>query len=74
MKEARGKYIVRVDPDDRHRPCFLSETVPILEKYPEVGLVYGDVALMNEQGQVTVERSSAKWREDHRGNELVERR
>src|SRR5213592_1373005 len=51
-----------------------SETVPILEKYPEVGLVYGDVALMNAQGQVTVERSSAKWREDHRGNELVERR
>ena len=72
LREARGRYIVRVDPDDRHRSCFLRETVPILEKYPEVGLVYGDVALINAQGQITVERSSAKWRENHRGNELVD--
>src|SRR5262245_59012452 len=43
LSQTHGTYVVRVDPDDRHRPCFLQDTVPILERHREVGLVYGNV-------------------------------
>ena len=73
LRETRGKYVVRVDPDDRHRPWFLKETVPILESHSEVGLVYGNVSLINEKGQVTVECGGADLGDqDHKGNELIE--
>jgi O-antigen biosynthesis protein len=72
LKESRGKYVVRVDPDDRHRPCFLKETLPKLEKYPEVGLVFGDVALIDEHGKITKERSGSEFGDcDRKGNELT---
>jgi len=31
MQAARGKYMVRIDPDDRHRTHFLETLVPVLE-------------------------------------------
>ena len=72
LAAATGKYVVRVDPDDRHRPNFLIRTIPILEKYPEVGLVYADVALINERGEVTAECSdSDHGGSDFKGNELI---
>lgn len=49
---AHGTYVARLDADDWHRPYFLSRTIPILERYPEVGLVYGDVAEINERGEL----------------------
>lgn len=49
---ARGTYIARIDPDDRYRPDFLDRTTEILNRYPDVGLVYGRVALMDARGQV----------------------
>jgi len=54
---ARGRYIARIDPDDRYRSCFLATTLPLLEAHPEVGLVYGDAAIIDDQGRVTHETS-----------------
>lgn len=72
LKEARGKYLVRIDPDDRHRPCFLKETLPKLEAHPEVGLVFGDVALMDEQGRITQAKVGSDFGDcDRKGNELL---
>jgi glycosyltransferase involved in cell wall biosynthesis len=72
LREARGKYVVRVDPDDRHRGCFLTETVPILERHPEVGLVFGDVALINERGEITLPNVGSEFGAgDRKGNELT---
>lgn len=72
LKESCGKYVVRVDPDDRHRPSFLKQTLPKLEDYPEVGLVYGDVALIDETGRITSEKSGSDFGVgDRKGNELV---
>lgn len=51
---ARGKYIARIDGDDSYRPCFLEKTVPVLESHPKVGLAYGDIALIDEKGAITV--------------------
>lgn len=72
LKEARGRYLVRIDPDDRHRPCFLKETLPKLEAHPEVGLVFGDVAIMDEQGRITQEKVGSDFGDcDRKGNELL---
>lgn len=72
LAAATGKYIVRVDPDDRHRLNFLSTTVPILEAHPEVGLVYADVALINAAGEITAPCSDVDHGgKDFKGNELI---
>jgi len=72
LNQARGSFIARIDPDDRYRPCFLAEVLPRLEASPEVGLVYGNVALINEHGTVTQARSDqVHGNRDHKGNELL---
>ena len=72
LNEARGKYLVRIDPDDRHRPGFLAATLPKLEAHPEVGLVFSDVAIINEQGRITQEKVGSDFGNcDRKGNELL---
>ena len=72
LREARGRFIARIDPDDRYRPRFLCETVPRFAAYPEVALVYGDAALIDAEGRVTVPRSDRVHAgRDFRGNEFI---
>lgn len=54
LRAARGELIARIDPDDRYRPGFLSRMVPVFAVHPEVGLVYGDAAIIDAQGRVQV--------------------
>ena len=56
----RGKYLIRLDSDDSFRPNLLEELVPLLEKHPEAGLAYGDVALMDESDGVTSASGNVK--------------
>ena len=49
----RGDLLVRIDSDDRLRPNFLRHTVRHFEDNGRLGLVYGDVATMDEAGRVT---------------------
>ena len=72
LKETRGKYVVRIDPDDRCRPNFLTDTLPEFEQYPEIGLVYGDVATIDANGKINCERCDVVHHEaDFKGNELI---
>lgn len=72
LHAATGKYLVRIDPDDRHRLNFLRRTVPILEAHPEVGLVYADVALIDAAGNVTAPCADVDHGgRDFKGNELI---
>lgn len=73
LTEARGQYVARIDPDDRYRPGFLNATVPKLRQYPEVGMVHGEVAVIDGHGN-----PHAAWRKagpvrsgDTKGNEFV---
>ena len=50
-----GEFVVRVDSDDRLRPEFLQLTVPALAAAPSVGLVYGDIATIDDRGAITGE-------------------
>ncbi len=70
---ARGELVARIDPDDRYRPCFLRETVPVFERYPEVGLVHGAVAVIDGAGNPAESKlNSSRWpKEPSRGNAFV---
>ena len=50
---ARGAYVARIDPDDRYRPHFLNRTVDILDRHPDVGLVFGRIAMIDSTGTIT---------------------
>jgi len=71
LTAARGRYVARIDGDDRYFPCFLNVTVPILERNPEVGLVFADAALINEDGQRSEQPAHSYAPRDSRGNLLV---
>lgn len=53
LRLATGRYVARIDSDDRYLPWFLQRTVPILEANPQVGLVYGDIRTIDTAGNVT---------------------
>lgn len=55
LRAARGRYVARIDPDDRYRPWFLAETVPCFNQFPDIGLVYGNAALIDSDGRITAE-------------------
>jgi glycosyltransferase involved in cell wall biosynthesis len=49
IQQARGKYILPLDADDRIAPTFLAKTVPILDENPNVGIVYTQAELFGEK-------------------------
>lgn len=72
FQEARGQFVTRIDSDDRYRSDFLLTVVPILQKYPEVGLVYGDIAMIDPQGKITAPGGNVlRQTLPAKGNELI---
>jgi len=72
LSRARGTFIARIDPDDRYRPDFLARTLEKFRQFPEVGLVYGDAAVIDEWGNINTQRSDrAHAGADYKGNEFV---
>lgn len=72
LAAARGEYIARIDSDDRYRPDFLNTVLPKFERYPDVGMVYADTAMINSRGEVENERQDTQHNgADYHGNELV---
>jgi glycosyltransferase involved in cell wall biosynthesis len=67
---ARAVFVARIDADDRYRPNFLRETLAAFRAHPEAGLVYADVALMDENGTILEEPwTGINSREAHRGQD-----
>src|SRR5437016_141185 len=68
----RGDYVARIDSDDRYRPHFLMETVPKLEQFPDVGMVYGNAAIIDHNGvQGTAACDRRHGGKDFKGQELI---
>lgn len=72
LRAARGRFVTRFDSDDRYRPGFLRMLLPYFERHPNVGLVYGDAALIGPQGEWYADRMDTKHEgADFCGNELI---
>ncbi len=72
LRAARGELVARIDPDDRYRSGFLRLTTRIFEQYPDVGLVYGDAALIDDVGRITTRSCDTRHGGSaFHGNELV---
>ncbi len=52
IRAARGKYITNANTDDRHSPDAMERMVNILEKFPEVALVYADAIITATPNEV----------------------
>jgi glycosyltransferase involved in cell wall biosynthesis len=71
LSASLGEFVARIDPDDRYRPDFLKQLLPKFAEYPEVGLVYGDAALIDAGGVITAESCERVHHgRDFKGNEL----
>jgi len=72
--EARGEYCARIDGDDCYRPDFLENVIPILDHNPNVGVVYGDICMIDPLGNISAPKGCiANQREarPHCANELI---
>jgi glycosyltransferase involved in cell wall biosynthesis len=71
---ARGKYVARLDGDDRYRPDYLARVIPVFEQHPSVGVVYGDIAMVDPQGRLSATDGCVRSLRQGRpavGNELI---
>jgi glycosyltransferase involved in cell wall biosynthesis len=51
INRSRGKYVAFLDADDLWLPGKLCEQIPLLDRDPELGLVYSDWSVVSEQGE-----------------------
>lgn len=60
-----SKYLAFLEGDDMRYPQYLSEKLKIFKKYPDVGLVYNELSIIDETGKIREERRIAprtkKW-------------
>jgi glycosyltransferase involved in cell wall biosynthesis len=49
IAQAKGRYILPLDADDRIAPTYLEKTIPILEQEPNVGIVYVQAELFGDR-------------------------
>lgn len=49
IREARGRYIVPMDADNRIRPAMIDQVIGVLDRQPDVDIVYGDAAYFGDR-------------------------
>lgn len=49
VRAAKGEYILPLDSDCRIRPTYIQKGIEILDRQPEISVVYGDVELFGEE-------------------------
>lgn len=64
FEHARGRFVARLDGDDRWYPDYVQRAAEVLEREPKVGLVYGEVDSIDAAGVTHPESLISQ----HRGN------
>lgn len=62
IRAAQGEYIAFLDADDLWLPDKLALQLPLFERNPDVGLVYGYFAYVDEEGQFLREKEGRWYR------------
>jgi glycosyltransferase involved in cell wall biosynthesis len=62
LKAAQGEFVTLLHADDFLLPGFISDRVGQFEQYPEVGLIFGAVEIVNERSAQLV--TKAHWAEE----------
>ena len=66
VRAAKGDYILPLDSDCRIRPAYIQRGIEILDQYPDVAVVYGDVELFGERkGVQQVPDFNLSWLVNH---------
>lgn len=52
IRKAQGRYVAFLDSDDLWCPSKLAEQIPLLDRDPEIGLVYSDWAVRSQDREV----------------------
>ncbi|MHC1740447.1 MAG: glycosyltransferase family 2 protein [Anaerolineaceae bacterium] len=58
---ARGKYIAWVNSDDFYTPGAIREAVEELEAHPDIGLVFGEVQVVDKEGKILNHLHYGDW-------------
>lgn len=52
LEQAKGEYIALIDQDDKWTSCKLKKQVDLLDKYPEINLVFSNFQNFNKNGPI----------------------
>jgi glycosyltransferase involved in cell wall biosynthesis len=52
IRQAKGRYILPLDADDRIAPTYLEKAIAILDREPNVGIVYSQAALFDDRTEL----------------------
>jgi glycosyltransferase involved in cell wall biosynthesis len=52
IAEAKNEYILPLDSDNKIRPDYIQYGIEILDRYPDVGVVYGDAAFFGDKNTI----------------------
>jgi glycosyltransferase involved in cell wall biosynthesis len=52
IRQAKGRYILPLDADDRIAPTYLEKAIAILDREPNVGIVYSQVELFGDRTEL----------------------
>ncbi|MBO9998231.1 MAG: glycosyltransferase [Cyanobacteria bacterium SID2] len=52
IQHARGRYILPLDADNRIRPEYIQKGIEILDRNPQIGVVYGDVEFFGNRRRI----------------------
>ena len=65
LREATGEFIALLDSDDQWFPWKLEAQVRVLDRYPDVGMVWTDMTAVDEDGAVLHDRYLRKFYNAH---------
>jgi glycosyltransferase involved in cell wall biosynthesis len=68
MRRAPGTYVANLHDDDAWEPTFVERLVAGLEAHPDASMAFSDHYLMDDHGELLLERTEANTQEWNRGD------